>query len=287
MRIIDSTKNLDCFKATWKYFIDKGAYLVLICIAPSLLTPFLLSPSSTLYYLFRYQTINPTSFADMYVDMRDLPFEFWYLGIIGLVLLIFAIALLLGVVDRHMRLGEFTISPSTVKNRLNHNILTALRYGFTAFLAMEVGNLVTSAIYYFWWVVFDNRVTWLVFSSLTLIISQVITLFIMSWLILWSPYCLHTGLSSRDALSRAVHSMSRRVIRTAFTIFSMLVPIELCMIITGALNCGVVAQIILDVIAYALVVPFYIVLMYNLFYDVTGTERMDLVKKDKDLWSKK
>lgn len=287
MRVIDSTKNMDCFKATWKYFLDKGAYLILICIVPSLLTPFLYSPSSTLYYLFGYQNINPTSFADMYVEMRDLPFSFWYLGIIGLVLFIFAIAVLLGVVDRHMRIGEFTISPSRLKTRLNHNILTALRYGITAFVAMELGNAVTVAIYYLWWCVLKDRVTWLVFCSLTLIVSQILTLFVMSWLILWSPYCLHTGLSSRDALIRAVHSMSKRVFRTAITLFSVLVPIEIAMIITGALNCGIVVQVILDVIAYMIVVPFYITLMYNVFYDVTGTERMDLVKKEKDIWSKK
>ena len=35
------------------------------------------------------------------------------------------------------------------------------------------------------------------------------------------------------------------------------------------------------------VVPFYITLMYTIFYDVTGTERMDYVRKKKDIWSKK
>ena len=59
------------------------------------------------------------------------------------------------------------------------------------------------------------------------------------------------------------------------------------MIITGALNAGVIAQFLLDVISYMVVVPFYITLMYTLFYDVTGTERMDYVRKKKDIWSKK
>lgn len=111
-------------------------------------------------------------------------------------------------------------------------------------------------------------------------------LVVMSWLILWSPYCLHTGLKAKDAIVNAVRSMSGRVIRTTFTLFSCVAPIELVMIITGALNAGVIAQFLLDVISYMVVVPFYITLMYTLFYDVTGTERMDYVRKKKDIWSK-
>lgn len=287
MRIIDSTKNMNCFKATWKYFIDKGAYLLLLSIAPSLFIPFLLSPSSTLYYLFDYKTISPQSFGQMYLEMRALPFSYWYLGIIGLVLLVFSIAITLGVIDRHMRLGEFTVSPSRIKNRLNYNILTALRFGITAFVAMEFSNLLTCVLYYLWWVVFADRVTWLVFSILTVLLNQFVMLCVMSWLILWSPYCLHTGLGAKDALNRAVRSMSGRVTKTAVTLFSCIAPIEAVMIITAALNTGVVAQFLLDVLAYAIVVPFYITLMYNVFYDVTGTERMDLVQKKKDIWSKK
>lgn len=287
MRVIDSTKNMNCFKATWKYFIDKGAYLALIFVAPSLFIPFLLSPTSTLYYLFKYDSINPQNFGDMYLDMRDLPFSYWYLGIIGLVLLVFAIAITLGVIDRHMRLGEFTVSPSRVKNRLNYNILTALRFGITAFAAMELSNLLTSVMYYLWWVAFKSRVTWLVFSILTLLVNQFVMLAVMSWLILWSPYCLHTGLSAKDAFVRAVDSMSGRVIRTALTLFSCVAPIELVMIITGALDAGVISQFLLDVISYLIVVPFYITLMYTVFYDVTGTERMDYVRKKTDIWSKK
>ena len=48
MRIKDSTKNYACFKGAWKYFFDKGAYLLLINVLPSLLIPFALSPTSAL-----------------------------------------------------------------------------------------------------------------------------------------------------------------------------------------------------------------------------------------------
>lgn len=287
MRINDSTRKNDCFKSSWRYFLDKGAYLLLISVAPALLIPFLLSPSSTLYYLFDYLTIAPTDLADMIRSMNSLPYDFWYLGIIGIFLLVFFIAIMLGVIDRHMRIGEFTVSPSRVKNRLNFNLLTSLRFCLLTFVFFALTNLLTCVLYYLWWVVFESRTLWLVFSSITLVVVQLFMLLLMTQFILWPPFCLHTGLPAREAMRKAVGSMSGRLAKTMITLITALVPIELAMIITGALHCGTVVEIILDVVAYLYVVPFYIVVMYNLFYEVSGTERMDLVAKSKSIWSKK
>ncbi len=286
MRVKNSNTNNVCFKQTWKYFFEKGAYLMLMSVAPALLLPFLLSPSSTLYYLFDYEKINPSSFSDMYVAMRELPFSYWYLGLIGLALLVFFIAIMYGVIDAHMRIGVFTIAPDMVKTRLNFNLLTSLLFCLLAFCLFEIFNLLATVLYYLWWVTFKSRVTWLVFSSLTLVLMQFSMILIMSIVILWPPYCLHTGLPKKVALRQAVRSMSGRLANTFFTLLLCVLPVEICMIVTGTLECGVIAQVLLDAIAYLYVVPFYLTLMYNLFYEVTGTERLDLEKKKKDIWSK-
>lgn len=80
-------------------------------------------------------------------------------------------------------------------------------------------------------------------------------------------------------------NMSGKVFRTAFTIAVAVVPIQLVMIIVGAVTDNTVARVILDGLSFAIVLPYYVILMYNLFYDATGTERMDLQKID--LWSRK
>lgn len=281
MRVRLTERNTGCYKNSIKYFFDKGVYLMLILIAPSLLLPFLISTSSTLYYLFDYQTINPTSIWDMFVTIMELPYSFWYLGIIGFVLLVLCVAIIYGVIDRHMRLGEFTIAPDKLKTRLNFNILSALRCCLLTFLAFEIFNVLTTILYYLWWVMFDSRVTWLVFSIFTQILGQLAMFYLSALTILWCPYSLHTGLKSKDALRQAISSMSGRLMRTKFMLMLVVLPVEICMIVTGALHCGVVAEVLLDAIAYLYIVPFYFVLSYNIFYDVTGTERMDLVKKEK------
>ncbi len=286
MRIKDSTKSNLCFKQTWKYFFDKGAYLMLLSVAPALLLPFLISPSSTLYYLFDYKTINPKNFAEMYVDMRELPFAYWYLGLIGLAFLVFFVAIMYGVIDTHMRIGVFSISPSRVKTRLNFNLLTSLTFCVLALASFELFNLIGTVLYYLWWVTFKSRVMWLVFSSITVVLMQCMMILIMSIVILWPPFCLHTGLPAVAALRQAVRSISGKLAKTFFTILLVILPVEVCMIVTGALDCGVVSEIVLDAISYLYVVPFYITLMYNVFYEVTGTERMDLATKKTNIWSK-
>lgn len=222
----------------------------------------------------------------MLVKVYELPFSYWYIGLIGVVLLVLDVAIMLGVIDRHMRVGEFTVSPSRVKVRLNFNVLTSLRFIVLAFVAFEILNLLSVAFYYLWWELCKNRVGWLVLSSITHVVLQLGMISIMARVILWPPYCLHTGLKAKDAFNQATKSISGRVFPTMFNLILVVLPVEIAMIVTGALGAGVVAQFILDTIAYLYVVPFYIVLMYNIFYEVTGTERVDLERKETSIWSK-
>ena len=69
-------------KSTFTYFFDKGPYLVLLSIVPSLLTALLFSPTATLDYLLEYRDIVFTDFGAMYSGIRRLPYSVFYLGII-------------------------------------------------------------------------------------------------------------------------------------------------------------------------------------------------------------
>ena len=287
MRVKDSTKNLDCFKATWRYFGDKGVYLVLINLLPSLMIPFAMSPSVSMYYLFDMKTLNITSIASLFEYMWSVSYSFWYIGLIGSVLLALSAAITFGVIDRHMRIGEFTVSPRRVKVRLNYNVLTAIRFVLVAAISLEFFNIVATLLYYLWATAFSSYVMTIVFSVLTLCVMEICMIYTMSWLILWPPFMLHTGLKSTAALKSAWSSMSGRLSRTAFSIIVIVVPLQAVMIITAACNLGIVCRTVLDAISYAIIIPYYITLMYNSFYDVTGTERMDIELKKKDIWAKK
>lgn len=273
------------FKETYKYFFDKGPYLILLSIVPSLLLPFLISPSGALYYLLSYDVLDDETFGEMFLQMQSIPYSYYWLGVIGFVLFVFVFALLFGIVDRHMRIGEFIVSFRRAKTRLNYNLLTSLKFSLFTGLIYEITNIVTTALFYLWWVVFGEGVTWLVFSLISMLLASLVMLMIMSAVILWAPFMLHTGLSTAEAFKMGWRQMGGKTFSAAFTLFVAVVPFQLAMALTGIFDCGMIVRMILDGLSYAVVLPLYVVLMYVLFYSVTGTERMDLQKTD--IWSKK
>ena len=272
-------------KSVCKYFFDKGPYLVLLSILPSLLTALLFSPTAPLDYLLRYRDINFADFGVMYADIHRLPYDFFYVGIIGMVFYVVAFALMFGIVDRHMRIGEFTLSFKRAKTRLNYNIMTALRFSLGYGIFFLLADLLLAVLYYLWAVAFGAGAEWLVFSIISWLLVSGVQLYISTRMLLWAPFMLHTGLRSYDAFRMGWRQMSGRMVPAAVALFFVVLPADVLTVLIGALTGNIVWRVIADGIIYSVVLTVYVVLMYTVFYDVTGTERMDLRKID--LWSKR
>ena len=276
---------MKCLKATLSYFFDKGAQMVLLSVVPALLSALVFSPSAGLYFLMCFEDLNADSFASLYKQMHFLSYDFFWVGIIGLVLCFIVLALLFGIVDRHMRIGEFTVSFRRAKTRLNYNILTALKFGITAGVVFELCDVLLTLLYYAWARRFGSGAVWLVFALFSLIAVGLLLLFVMSAILLWSPFMLHTGLRTRDAFKMGWRQMSGRVFPSLVTLLVGMLPFIVVMTVVGAVTSSTVARVVLDGLAVAVGIPYYVTLMYVQFYDVTGAERMDLNKTD--LWSKR
>lgn len=272
-------------KSAFRYFFDKGPYLVLLSIVPSLLTALLFSPTATLDYLLEYKDIAYTDFAAMYADIHRLPYSIFYVGIIGMILYVVAFALMFGIVDRHMRIGEFTLSFRRAKTRLNYNLLTALRFAFFYGVAFLLGDVLLTVLYYLWAVAFGAGAEWLAFSTLSWLAVSALLLFVSTGMMLWAPFMLHTGLRSYDAFRMGWRQMSGRMVSAALALFFVFVPAVLVTVVVGALTESVLWRVLTDGVIYSVVLSYYVVLMYTVFYDVTGTERTDLQKVD--IWSRK
>ncbi len=256
---------------------------MLIAVAPSLLLPFLLSPTDALYILTIYKEVDASSFATIYTQMRALPFDYFYVGIVGLALIVISVAVLFGAIDRHMRIGEFTVSFRRAKTRLNYNVLTALKFVLLTGIMYEFFYLLTAAIYYLWAALFGTGVTWVVLSAITYVLLNLLLIVSLSCIILWPPFMLHTGMKSSDAFKTGWSHMSGNIMSVVLGMLIMYVPFQLLSLLFGILDLGAIARTVLDGVMYAVLIPYYISLMYNIFYDVTGTERADLQKKS--IWS--
>lgn len=276
---------MKCLKATFAYFFDKGAQMVLLAVVPALMTALLFSPSAGLYMLMSYEEVTSESFSALYEQMHFLPYDFYWVGIIGLVLSFVALALLFGIVDRHMRVGEFTLSFRRAKTRINYNILTAVKFGLVCGVVFELADVMLTLLYYVWAVACGAGAGWLVLSVLSWMAVTAVLVFFFSSILLWAPFMLHTGLRTFDAFKMGWRQMSGRTGAAAFTLFIPVATFAAVMFIVGAITDSTAARVIIDGVAFAVCLPYYVTVMYVQFYDVTGTERMDLQKTD--LWSKR
>jgi len=280
MRIIYSTNKNFYIKASAKYFFDKGIYFMLLNLIPCLMIPFFISPSSSLYFLLSYDQVANSSLGTLLTLIFDAPLTYWYVGVIGIVLLIFTLSFTVGAIDRHMRIGDFTFSLKTLTFRLDNNILAVFLFCVIAFAFMEVLNIITVLFYFLWAKVFKNIVAWTIVSCVTCLITVFLTLYLVVHSILWPPFMLHAGLRPLDAYKKAWSSISGQIFKSILLVFISILPIDIVMIFTGIFCPSPQLRVILDAIAYVLVIPMFIINMYVIFYDVTGTERMDLNKED-------
>ncbi|MDD4839961.1 MAG: hypothetical protein PHE93_04755 [Clostridia bacterium] len=271
-------------KPMMKYLKSKGLPLFLLAIIPSILTSFIVSPSSMLYFLCDYFKIESFDFTSIYLKLVNFDSEFYYIGIIGVVLYVLVVAIMFGTVDRHMRVGEFTINFHRAKARLNYNLLTALKMTCVIVIVFELYNLLNVGFALLWVGTFVSKPTAFVFSVTIFVITSFALLVTYSSMLLWPPFMLHTGLTSVGAFKMGIRQNVGNIIRVGGVMLVPIIPIFVLMLLNGILGWGNLVRILLDGICLAILAVTYIVLMYTVFYDVTGTERLDL--QNKNIWSR-
>lgn len=286
MRVKESYGVSNLSASSWKYFLNKGFYLVLINLIPCCLLSFLISPFNTMYLLIDVGKVDFTSIVDLLRYVFVETGRFWYLGLVGIALLILTVAITYGVIDRHMRIGEFTLARAG--SRLNYNLLTSLKFVIVAFLVLAFKNMVAILIYFMWANVIKTETVRLVFYILTFIVAEFLYTFFMSALTMWSPSMLHLGYRSTLAFKSGWELGARYLWKTFFTLIPIALVFETAMVFVGVFTGSIIGKTVLDAAYFVIMVPFYITVSYTLFYKITGTERMDLVARQnkKDIWRK-
>ena len=282
----DWANRLIILKGTWKYLFGKGANALWIMAIPAVLIPFIYSPSASIYFIFKHDLQEVETFKSIYLSMNIIPFKdlFW-IGLIGLVLFIFALAILMDLIDRHMRVGKFTLNAQAINSQLNFNFLLALEFTILGVVILELVNVLEVSLFYLWTKVLHTQEAWTAVCFVTYGITSLIQIFLFSLVCLWPAYKLHMGYSSLEAFKESIKMTAASFWEIVLTLISMMLPINIITGVIGALDLHIAVRIVADVVEMTLIVPFYIVLMYTLFYEVTGLERMDLTKVD--IWSKK
>ncbi len=272
-------------KPMLNYLKSKGLQLILLTLIPSLLTAFLISPSSMLYLLCGFFKVESFDFVTVFKMMLNFNSRFYYIGIIGVALYVFVVAILFGTIDRHMRIGEFSISFHRAKTRIDYNFLTAFKMTFVVVASFEIYNVLNVLFVNLWVKVFASLTAALVFSIGTFLVLSFVLTLVFSLILLWPPFMLHTGQGSFEAFRLALRQNSRNALKLSLVLVVSALPFIVLMLLSGFLGWGRLVRTLLDGLCLAWLTVIYSVTMYTIFYEVTGLERLDL--QIRDIWKKR
>jgi len=276
---------MEHLKSTLRYFKSKSALLFLIAAIPCAMAPFLVSPSSLIYIICQWQPEDYSDYAQLFSRMIGVNPHLFWIGIIGVVLIVFSYVIIFGAIDRHMRTGELNLT--RFKTRFNYNFLTALRYSLALFFILESFNVVNLGFCILWARICKSIAFFYVLCALSFIILSALLILVFSLILLWAPCMLHMGLSSWSAFKMGVRQSRGHILKTGVALSVSIFPFFALMILNALVVTNAGFAYLVDVITFMFITVFYSGLMYTVYYKVMGLERMDLQKEDKNIWSRK
>lgn len=262
------------FKSSWKYIFSKGMIFALILLIPAVFLPFIVSPSSLFESLLSFKLQNPDGYTDMFLSMF-FDYKSIWIGIIGLLIEIFSTAIVFGAIDRHMRTGQLNLSFRRANVRLNFNIITAVRFVLVMTITFLIYLFLNLLFFMLWATISKSYATFYLLCGISLVLLSLLYAILLAIIILWPPFMLHTGLTSGNAFRMSFAQINGHIMKIAFNIILLALPFYIVMLLNAIFGWSVYVGYAFDVLLILLIYHFYIILMYTIFYDVTGLERMD------------
>ncbi len=222
--------------------------------------------------------INDWSFTELFRAISVLNFASWQsivFGIVGIIIIVPCVALMMALLEKHMRIGKRTFNG--LLGKLNDNFISTCGCVLLLLAIYEIWALLVATFTFFL-----SRITVLpvayVLVGVSFIAFHVLLMVIISAIYLWLPCMQITGFRAYEALVYSYHLMGQIKGRIIAAQLAILVFVEglLCacaIFVTagGAFN-------VIIALVYAGVLMIYCVRMQIAYFDRDHIERADLVK---------
>ena len=196
-------------------------------------------------------------------------------------LAVLSYCMLFGAIDRHMRIGSFTMSFKRFSARANYNMISATLFSVAVILCFVLDEFVFASLATLSSNVFSG-VTLTVALSFSAFLSFALLALAVALLIMWVPTMMHTGLNANAAFGMSVRQLGRDYWNVALSLAAVGAVALVLYVINGVLKMHI--GVFLDMVLYFFLVVYYLVLAFTLFFEKNGIERMDLKKTS--IWEK-
>lgn len=268
-------------KLITQYAFKKKTALVLFltAIVPSMIAGVFLTPFSEVSVFSNPDKFRNMNFMEIYWRASGYGTGNWFLPLLSLVLFTMMVTLLVATVDRHMRIGDLRFRNPL--RRLNENIWVVIPV-FVAFLLIkEVFDIALSLMIYLCLGLDATLFTPIL--ALCYLIAYFGFSVVIALLVNWVPHSFDTGLSAPKSLASSVKLCGTHHMSIALAIFIGIVIISTMM--SFAIMAGELVRILLSALSYYSLSIYFVVMMYVVYYDITGIEREDI--NVVDIWNKK
>lgn len=266
------------FKLTVSYLTKRKVFLLFSVIAGALLGV-VRSGGGFFNFLANFFEHGKLSFYDVYRQISPVIASWWGTALFVILLSMF-FAYVVGVIDRHMKIGQFNLGSPF--RRVNENLIFVLTFIVTLLIVEEVVNVAVSLMSSMLLNVAHPTVAYLL-TIASYVVFQSIAIIVLSMSALWIPETLHSGLSVRKAYGSSIELAKGNIGRMFVGILAVLLPCFLVSILGAFLPPSL--QTVVNVIVLSAIVAYLPTFMFVCYYEIADLEREDL-NPTKNLWKR-
>ncbi|HEY8390416.1 MAG TPA: hypothetical protein VIL26_05645 [Clostridia bacterium] len=269
-------------KMASSYMFKTLPYFFFVALIPAAILGFFGPPCSNILYF--YENFNvpispmPTGFKEVLNDMFAYFKNGWILITQFSISLIF-VSLIIGLMERHLRSGRFGFKRPL--RRINDSLLALLPVFITALVVEILFSLISSGIVTLAHYIFSDFgrtptiLSWTV-SIIAFIALQLLVIEIYSICLLVPPTYMIAGYPYLSSISYATKLRHEDSFKIYFACLWPYLVIFLVGLVSRMLN---LLDIPINILCYVFVYLYFSSLSMTVYYERTGTERMDYKRK--------
>ncbi len=263
-----------------KYVFKNLLYLFPFAILPAIFLSISTDQSAvnSVIKAFFSGDINDWTFTSIFRAISILNFASWQaivFGVVGIIVIVPCVALMMALLEKHMRIGKRTFNG--LLGKLNDNFISTCGCVVLVLAIYEIWTLLIAAFMFLFSMIEILPLAY-VLVAITFVVFHVLLVLAISAIYLWLPCMQITGFRAYEALVYSYHLMGQikgRIIAAQLLIL-MVVEALLCacaVFVTAGLAFNIIVAVL-----YAGVLMIYCVRMQIAYFDRDHIERADLVK---------
>ncbi len=263
-----------------KYVLKNFIYLFPFAILPAIFLSISTDEGAIIAVLesLFWGEISDWSFSEIFRAISVLSFARWVaivFGLVGIIVIVPCVALLMALLEKHMRIGKRTFNG--LWGKLNDNFISTCGGVFLLLAIYELWSLLIAAFLFF-----VSRIAFVplayVFAGVVYIVFHVLLMVAISTIYLWLPCMQITGFRALEAWQYSYHLMGQIKGRIIVAQLFALLLVELIICLCALFVPTAIAFDIVAALLYATLIMIFCVRMQIVYFDRDNVERADLAK---------